>query len=156
MTVLQRVENVHSQQYMTDLDGILTDGGEFKSAERENKTKSERSRKIQLTQNRVSKSQLLRAENISSVDVHAHETVTINGRISPEANKKQQKEQTGQYISPLAVIACRQCARRVDLSEQKAAIIAVLERDFTISNCTKVLCNNCKSSLFHFLQKMTI
>jgi uncharacterized protein (DUF1499 family) len=155
MTVLQLVENVHSQQYMTDLDGILTDGGEFKSAEREKKTKSERSRKIQLTQNCVSKSQLLRG-NISSVDVRAHETATINGRINPEANKKQQKEQTGQNISPLAVIACRQCARRVDLSEQKAAIIAVLERDFTISNCTKVLCNNCKSSLFHFLQKMTI
>jgi hypothetical protein len=107
MSVLQRVEDVHSQQYMTDLEGILTDGGEFKSAEREKKTKIERSRKSQLTQNRVSKSQLLRAENISSVDVRAHETATI----SQEANKRQQKKQTGQNISPLAVIACRQSCK---------------------------------------------
>jgi hypothetical protein len=82
MTVLQRIEEVHSQQYMTDLEGILTDGGEF-GAEREKKTKIERNRKSQLTQNRVSNSQnLLRAENISSVDlVRAPEMAK-----SPEGN----------------------------------------------------------------------
>ena len=103
MSILQRVEDVHSQQYMTDLEGILTDGGEFKSTEREKKTKSERSRKSQ-TQNRA-KNQLLRGENIPSVVVRGHD------RISPEPNKKQQKDQTGhaskQNISQLAVIACR-------------------------------------------------
>jgi hypothetical protein len=36
---------------MTDLEGILTDGGEFKSAEREKKTKNERINHIQKKEN---------------------------------------------------------------------------------------------------------
>jgi len=49
--MLQRVEetDVNSSQYMTDLDGILTDGGEFKSKERAKMKRAERSRKTPQT-----------------------------------------------------------------------------------------------------------
>lgn len=96
---------------------------------------------------RKTKRQRQKADGISSKVVRAHDTPKVDLK-SLQAKKKQKaaaRHTWQHYLSQQAIIACRQCARRVDLSEEEATIIRVLERDFTISNCTKVLCKTCKS-----------
>ena len=142
---------------MTDLEGILTDGGEFNSKEREKKTKVRRRSKTPTQSVKKANNQRPRLDSISSVVARGPQTAKID-RISPQVKKKQ-KTKTGervtgdvfkQRISQQAIIACRQCSKRVNLNEQEAKIIAMLERDFTISNCTKILCRTCKSVFISF------